>query len=251
MKLRGLIFDVDGTLAETEREGHRIAFNQVFKKFGLNWDWDSRLYGTLLKISGGKERILYYINHYQPNFISPIATDNFITQLHQLKNQYYLQLLEEGKIPLRPGIARLISEAKKSNLKLGIATTTTEENVIGLLQAHFGAEGPKWFDCIAAGDMVRNKKPASDIYYYCLQKLDLNASQCIAFEDSENGMRAAIGAQIKTIVTVNDYTENENFSGATLILEHLGDPQFPTKIPNEKNLNYVTIDFLIQLLTER
>ncbi|CAH9018277.1 HAD family hydrolase [Candidatus Nitrosacidococcus sp. I8] len=250
MKLRGLIFDVDGTLAETEREGHRVAFNQAFKESGLDWYWGTRLYGTLLRISGGKERILHYVNQYQPNFIPPIAIDEFITQLHQIKNQYYLQLLKEGKIPFRPGIARLISETKTKGLKLGIATTTTEENVIGLLQAHFGDEGPKWFDCIAAGDMVRNKKPASDIYYYCLQKLGLNANQCIAFEDSENGVKAAIGAQIKTIVTVNDYTKNENFSGATLILDHLGDPQFPTKIPNEENLDYVATDFLMRLFTE-
>ncbi|HEY9596855.1 MAG TPA: HAD family hydrolase, partial [Cyanophyceae cyanobacterium] len=127
-KLQALIFDVDGTLADTERDGHRIAFNRAFADAGLDWDWSVLLYGELLEIAGGKERIRFYLNHYRPDFQAPTALDGFIASLHQLKTKYYQQLVAEGSIPLRPGVKRLLKEAKEQGMQLVIATTAALPN---------------------------------------------------------------------------------------------------------------------------
>lgn len=249
-KLQALIFDLDGTLAETERDGHRVAFNQAFAEAGLSWYWDVTLYGKLLGVSGGKERIRYYLDYYQPGFPSPIIMDSFIAKLHQAKTQYYAELLEEKKIPLRSGVVRLLNLAREMGLQLAIATTTTAENVTALLRTSIGHNALNWFDCIAAGDIVRTKKPAPDIYHYCLSQLQIEPAQCLAFEDSANGVRAAVGAGIKTVVTVNDYTRDEDFTGAVLVLDHLGEPGHPCTIlsGNLDNFTYVDVDLLQRLI---
>jgi len=224
-KLKALIFDVDGTLADTERDGHRIAFNQAFSQVGLAWNWSIDLYGKLLAIGGGKERIRYYIEQDQPEFLSTANLDNLIIDLHQLKNQYYRKLLDQGSIPLRPGVQRLIQEAKEHRMRLAIATTSALPNVLGLLENT--AIDPDWFEIIAAGDIVPAKKPAPDIYFYVLEKLGLNAGDCLVFEDSHHGFLASKQAGLKTIITVNDYTKNQDFADAVLVVNHLGEPDQP------------------------
>jgi HAD superfamily hydrolase (TIGR01509 family) len=251
-RLKALIFDLDGTLAETERDGHRVAFNQAFAKAGLDWDWDVALYGKLLKITGGKERIRYYLEHYQPNFRPPFALEKLIAELHQTKTHYYVGMLEQQGIPLRPGVLRLLNSAREQGLQLAIATTTTPENVTALLQNSIGVEALEWFDCIAAGDVVKAKKPAADIYYYCLEHLQIEPTQCLAFEDSTNGVRAAVGAGIKTVVTVSNYTWDEDFTGAALVLDHLGEPGQPCRVLKGelKDFEYVDITVLQRLHAE-
>lgn len=227
MSLSALIFDVDGTLADTERDGHRVAFNQAFAAAGLDWHWDVALYGELLAITGGKERMRHYLDRYRPDWPRPANLDALIAGLHAAKTRHYTALLAEGGIPLRPGIARLLNQARAGGLRLAIATTTTPENVTALLEHALGRESVDWFEVIAAGDVVPAKKPAPDIYHYALEKLGLAPEACLAFEDSENGLRAARGAGLTTVITVNDYTHDQDFSGAALVLDQLGEPDRP------------------------
>ena len=223
-QLKALIFDVDGTLSDTERDGHRIAFNRAFADANLDWCWDVETYGVLLKVTGGKERIRYFIERFQPVFNLPVDLDGFIKDLHQSKTNHYVALLQSGAIPLRPGVERLLTQARSAKLRLGIATTTTPENITTLLNATLGADSIGWFDVIAAGDVVPDKKPAPDIFQYALNKMDLSAEDCMAFEDSENGLLSSLQAGLKTIVTVNEYTRNDNFDGALIVLDQLGEP---------------------------
>ena len=229
-ELQGLLFDVDGTLADTERDGHRVAFNQAFAAAGLNWEWDDALYGELLRVTGGKERIRHYLDSYLPDFKRPQAYDAFVSGLHQAKNVIYGELLATGGIPLRAGVRRLLNEARAVGLRLAVATTTSPENVSALLTHALAADGESWFEVIAAGDIVAAKKPAPDIYTWALQQMKLQPAQALAFEDSENGVRSAVGSGLKTIVTVNDYTRTHDFSGAALVVDQLGEPHAPFKI---------------------
>jgi len=226
-ELRALIFDVDGTLADTERDGHRVAFNLAFAEAGLDWDWSVSLYGELLEIAGGKERIRFYLNQYRPDFQLPADLDGFIAQLHRAKTQHYQRLVASGAIPLRPGVKRLLAEARTQGIRLAIATTAALPNVTALLEHTLGSDSPSWFEVIAAGDIVPAKKPAPDIYQYVLQIMDLKAANCLVFEDSSQGLEASLQAKLGTVITVNDYTRNQDFSGAILVLNHLGEPEQP------------------------
>ncbi len=225
--LQCLIFDVDGTLADTERDGHRVAFNQAFADFGLDWHWDETLYGQLLAVTGGKERMRFY----QQQFLDqPVLSDEDIKKLHALKTQHYLALLKQGKIPLRPGVKRLINEARQAGLTLAIATTTTPVNVTTLLENTLGPESLGWFSVIAAGDVVPAKKPAPDIYHWALERLGLPPQNCLVLEDSRAGLLSAVNAGVATAVTYNDYTRDQDFSEALAISDHLGESDNPCRV---------------------
>ncbi|MGQ9837027.1 MAG: HAD family hydrolase [Cyanobacteriota bacterium] len=229
MQLQALIFDVDGTLADTERDGHRVAFNAAFAEAGLDWQWSVELYGQLLAITGGKERIRHFIEREQPPLPPGEDLTDLIANLHRAKTRHYTTLLAQGRIPLRTGVKRLLQEAKAAGIRLAIATTTTPENVTALLE-HTFPESLSWFEVIAAGDIVPAKKPAPDIYLYTLEQMSLRPQECLAFEDSQHGLQAAQQAGIPTVVTVNDYTQAQDFSGAALLLDHLGEPGDPFQV---------------------
>jgi beta-phosphoglucomutase-like phosphatase (HAD superfamily) len=229
-ELKALLFDVDGTLADTERDGHRIAFNRAFAQAGLDWEWPEALYGRLLAISGGKERMEYYLRERTGGAEPSKAELALIADLHAIKNRYYWEMLDRGEIGLRPGVERLLREARAAGLRLAVATTTTGGNVRSLLRNTLGAQAEGWFELIASADEVSDKKPSPAVYEYCLRQLGLAAAECIAFEDSENGMAATSAAGIRVIITVNGYTEDGDYAGAELVLDTLGEPGAPCRV---------------------
>ncbi|MBD3612212.1 MAG: HAD family hydrolase [Hydrogenovibrio crunogenus] len=250
-ELQALLFDVDGTLSDTERDGHRIAFNMAFEEAGLDWSWTESLYGELLAVTGGKERIRFYLEKFNTSFQKPDDYDQFVKDLHAAKTKFYTQLMGEGKIPLRTGVERLINEARDVGMRMAVVTTTTPENVTALLTNTLGPDSESWFEVIAAGDIVPAKKPAPDIYDWALEQMNLKPEQAIAFEDSYNGILSSVGANLRTIVTINEYTKNDDFSQAELVLNHMGEPDQPFDVlsGDAKGKTYLDLD-LVKMIAE-
>lgn len=219
--LKALIFDVDGTLAETERDGHRPAFNLAFAEHGLPWHWDEARYGDLLDVTGGKERIRHYAGQDAPEMLADPAFPELVKRLHAAKTAHYVRLVAAGRLALRPGVTELIAAARRAGIRLAIATTTSPDNVDALLRATLGDEAPGWFDVIGAGDIVPAKKPAPDIYRWVLARLGLPAAACLAIEDSENGLKSASTAGLRCLVTISEYTRGQDFGEATAVLDDL------------------------------
>jgi HAD superfamily hydrolase (TIGR01509 family) len=221
MTLRALIFDVDGTLADTE-EAHRLAFNEAFRQLGLDWNWSRPAYAQLLLTTGGKERIAAYIETLDVSASERADLGRRIDALHAAKTEHYMRTVLGGEVPLRDGVLRLLDEAAQLGIRLGIATTTTFANIEALLGTHLGKNALDRFSVIGAGDQAKRKKPAPDIYDYVLRELRLQPEECVAFEDSANGLKAAKGARLFTIVTPSYWTRSEDFSAADLVLPSLG-----------------------------
>jgi len=218
--LAALIFDLDGTLADTE-ETHRQAFNAAFIESGLWWDWSPPLYARLLAISGGKERLRHYIGTQRMPEAERARLLESVPALHETKTRIYTELVVRGQRPFRPGVFALLRAARAAGLKLAIASTTSSANVAALLHANLGAAPEIGFDVIACGDQVKEKKPAPDIYRLALASLRLAPEHCIAFEDSSNGLRAAKAAGLVTVVTPSGWTVEQDLSSADLVLQSL------------------------------
>jgi HAD superfamily hydrolase (TIGR01509 family) len=245
--LAAVIFDVDGTLADTERDGHRVAFNRAFADAGLDWQWSVELYGELLAVAGGKERIRHYLERDQSAFEPPKALDRFVASLHAAKTEHYRRMLSEGLIPVRRGVERLLREIRDAGLRLAIATTTTPANVEALLQYSLAPDAADWFEVIAAGDIVPAKKPAPDIYQWAMHQMGLAPDSCLAVEDSHNGVQSALRADLASIlVTTNGYTRADDFSGATLVVDGLGEPgePFSAQMDEQHGRDFVDLELL-------
>jgi HAD superfamily hydrolase (TIGR01509 family) len=224
--LEALIFDVDGTLADTE-EAHRRAFNRAFRMQGLDWHWSAELYAELLGVTGGQERINHYIERLPLPAERRDALRSRTQEIHATKTRNYAELVGLGAVAPRNGVHRLLIEARTSGVRLAIASTTTRANVEALLAAVFGRASLRWFDVIATGGVVRHKKPAPDIYELALSELGIPAERAIAFEDSAIGVQAAKSAGLFTVATPSPWTLTEDFTAADLVLPSLADPDRP------------------------
>ena len=249
MSLKALIFDVDGTLADTERNGHRVAYNRAFEQLGMGCHWSEDTYGELLTVTGGMERMKYFIDNYQPEIPADCVIEELIPEIYYAKTKIFNEMLLSGLIPLRSGVARLFNEAREAGIRLAIATTTAPSNVKYILSSNLGEESLDWFDVIAAGDIVENKKPSPEIYQLVLDQMGLKAEECVAFEDSENGCLAARGAGLPVIITVTAYSRDEQYDGASLVLDQLGDPGVAAKVLDDPQGAFegpmLGIDYLI------
>ena len=222
--IKALIFDCDGVLVDTERDGHRVGFNRAFAEMGIDAHWDVELYGKLLLVAGGKERMRAYFDEYgwPEGADSAEARDALIVALHKLKTEITSGLVAEGGLPLRPGIARIVDEAIAAGVRLGVCTTSNPKFIDAVLDL-FGPERKAKFDFVHAGDVVAKKKPAPDIYLLALETLGLPPHECMVIEDSRNGLLAAKGAGLPCLITTSTYTVDEDFAEADRVVPELGD----------------------------
>jgi HAD superfamily hydrolase (TIGR01509 family) len=235
MTLRALLFDLDGTLADTERLGHRPAYNRAFKKLGLSFRWGPKLYRKLLKQPGGQERLLHYLKRYEPELGEHRAAaeadpHGWIRSVHDLKSRYFRRLVRRGRVPLRPGVARLMQEARSAQLRIAIVTSASRATLRPLLRHSLGAALMQEVEVLVCGEDVERKKPAPDLYHLALARLDLSARECVALEDSAPGLAAATAAGVPTVITVNEDTAQDDFDHALLVLDMLGEPDAPATV---------------------
>lgn len=253
--LQALLFDVDGTLADTEGQGHRPAYNLAFEALGLDWRWHSKLYRELLTVSGGRERVAHYLDAYAPplgDHADEIRQDKaaWVNALHRLKTSFFRERLRTGNVPLRPGVARLMAAAAERGIPCALVTNASRPS-LALMTEHLLTPGQ--LDAITVmlcGDDVAAKKPAPDLYRLALSRLGLGPEGCVAIEDAAAGLRAAVAAGVTAVAAVNDDTREQDFAGAALVVDHLGEPDLPARViagpaPPE---GYVTLESLAALL---
>jgi HAD superfamily hydrolase (TIGR01509 family) len=221
-KIKAVFFDQDGVIIDTERDGHRVSFNMTFKEFGFTDEWSVEYYHELLQIAGGKERMKH---HWKTKcFSNPLTEaeiDELVKEMHKRKTALFVELIESGKLPLRPGIHRFMKEAMDSGLKIAVCTTSNEKAAKAITEKILSDIK---FETVLAGDVVEKKKPDPEIYNLALSKLGLQPDEVFVVEDSKNGVKASKAAGLKTIVTTNSYTEKEDVSPGDVIVSCLGDP---------------------------
>lgn len=230
MTLRALLFDLDGTLAETEALGHRPAYNDAFRELGLSFRWSQRLYKRLLERPSGKDRLHHYLKRYEPELgehTDAVAESEeaWVDHVHALKSQHFNRRLQDGQVPLRPGVARLLHEASDAGLRLAVVSNASARSIKAFLKHGLGSELAARVSLVVGGESGFARKPAPDLYRHALGKLKFAPYECIAIEDSEIGLAAARAAGIPTVITLNAETLSQDFQGASLVLDHLGEQQ--------------------------
>jgi len=238
--MEALIFDCDGVLVDTERDGHRVAFNMAFNDMRIDVEWSIEIYKELLRVAGGKERMKHYFDK-EGWPVQFNDREQLILELHKRKTKFFMQLIETGTLPLRSGISRIVDEAIANNIKLAVCSTSNEKSVRLIIDLLLGKERALNFQAILAGDMVSRKKPDPEIYNLCTEKLNINPKNCIVVEDSRNGLVAAKAANFNCLITTNDYTACEDFTEADKLVTELGDD------PDIQ----ITIDDLILLIKNK
>ena len=249
-KLKAIIFDVDGTLAATE-ETHRQAFNAAFIEFNIPFQWSVSEYIELLNISGGKERILKFLQ--SKEFEAP-GNENlreYTLKIHQRKSEIYREKLIAGHIGLRNGVERLLKEARQKGISMAIATSTSTANVETVLKSALGEDALSYFETLVSCDLIADKKPSPAVYQYALANLGLKPENCIVLEDTSNGNRAALAAGMKTVISTHPLTADEDFTGASLVIDQLGKPEkhFAVSSGNSYGAGYVDVDLLEKIIS--
>jgi len=258
MTLRAVLFDVDGTLADTEALGHRPAYNRAFRELGLQFRWGPKLYRRLLKQPGGRERLKYYFESERPPLGEHQAEadanmDAWVSRVHELKSRHFKRYMRHGRVPLRAGIARIMREARESGVQLAIVTNASRKTLHPVLRYSMGPELAAEIAVIASGEEVRNKKPAPDLYRLAMQRLGVTPEECVVLEDSEMGLEAAYAAGLPAVVTINSDTLAQDFSEAALVVSSLGEPGAPTRVLRGELGQYpwVTLDTLRRICDAR
>jgi HAD superfamily hydrolase (TIGR01509 family) len=255
-----LIFDCDGVLADTERYGHLPAFNQTFEEFGLPVRWSEEEYGRKLEIAGGKERMASLLTedfvreHELPQ--DEEGRKAMLADWHKRKTALYTEIVAAGRLPGRPGVARVVGDALDAGWDLAVASTSAEPSVRAVLDHVVGSDQAARFALVLAGDVVEKKKPAADIYLLAMERLGADPADTLVIEDSRNGLLSAVGAGLTCVVTVNGYTEQEDFSEAVLVVSSLGDPDGePTRVLATRGVpppgSHVTLENLTACLGAR
>jgi HAD superfamily hydrolase (TIGR01509 family) len=249
MQVRALLFDIDGTLVDTE-ELHRQAYNQTFLEFGLDWEWGADLYSELLTVSGGAHRLARYIDLLEILPAEKTHLRRLIPAIHRGKSQLYGELTQRKAVRLRPGVKRLLAEAKQRGARIGFAASSASSGAQALLSSAFGQDAREVADDIVWAEQITRKKPAPDTYELLLTMLRVPAADCVAFEDSANGLASAKAVKLFTIVTPTRWTMAQQFADADLLLPSLGDPDLPLDDVTAARLGAPYLD-LAQLETLR
>lgn len=252
MTLRALLFDVDGTLADTEPHGHLPAYNRAFRELGLTWRWSARLYRELLLLPTGRERLHHFLERYHPplgRYAAEPDPDRLVRAVHAAKSRHFQYLVEKGHVPLRTGVRRLVQEAAQAGLLIAIVTNASHETLEPLLLHVVGERLRDSVSAVISGDEVVRRKPAPDLYLEALRVLGLSPTDCVAVEDSAMGLMAARGAGLRTLVTVNDFTADQVFPDAALVVDGLGEPNAPFEVIAgcAGDHHWVSIDLLREL----
>ena len=251
-KLKALLFDCDGVLAETERDGHRVGYNAAMKELGVDGEWSVELYADLLKIAGGKERMRYFFESNREKYPEDKFNTELIEKLYKVKTEIFKGMANRGDLPGRSGIARIVKEAKAQGIQLFVCSTSHKASVSALIESNFGKECLDSFTELYCGDVVPKKKPAPDIYLLASKNHNLDPKDCLVVEDSHIGLMAAKAAGMNCIVTPSFYTFEEDFSTANAVVSCLGDPGgeettfIRTPIPCDKK--YVDIEYMKALV---
>ncbi len=252
-EMKALIFDCDGVIAETERDGHRVSFNRTFKEAGIDVEWSVEEYQELLRTAGGKERMKVYFSKNQSRFPGYVFDEETIRALHKRKTEIFMEMSRNGELPVRPGIKRIINEAHEKGLILAVCSTSNEKSVETLIRSSVGEEEFDYFNSIFAGDIVRCKKPAPDIYNLVKEKYGLEGCECFVVEDNRNGLLAAKNAGMHCIVTVSFYSKDEDLKEADMVVSSLGEPGNHAEVLRNscsirRDIEYITVDLLKEII---
>ena len=249
MLLSAVLFDVDGTISETE-DFHRKSFNEAFKEFNLDWFWDEAIYKELINIGDGKERIEYYIKRAWPEMLEYKNLTKYINSIHKVKNEIFKDFIMDSEITFRPGVLRLINELKENDVRIAIVSSTTQEDLLTLFKNGLNMNPNSTFDLIAHGECTKKKRPSPEIYEWILEKLRIAPQSCVAIEDSLRGLKSAVNANINVLVTPSVYTKNENFEEANVVVSSLGEGDKPFQVIKGKTYGnkLVNIDLLRKII---
>ena len=244
MPLKAIMFDCDGVIAETEGDGHRVAFNKTFREFGIDAYWDMDEYGRLLEVGGGKERMAYFFRSDERKYPPEKFDDELIAKLHKAKTESFVDMCAD--IQARPGVRRIMTEAVEAGISVFVCSTSNEKSVANIVKSVLSGDADRIVAKIYAGDVVRAKKPAPDIYLLAAKEYGFDPKTCLVIEDTRIGMQAAIAADMKCFVTRSFYNMGEDFEGAAAVVDCFGEKDMPCNpvfgVPPDTP--YITLDIL-------